>query len=105
MRTTIDPEKRQEQKDQKALILKTRARKEKALTKSWEKIKKEVAVKELMRFISVEIDRHRKVGNDGVGVDAEGEIVRFTNEQRISMMDRASGLEEVENYLERRLKR
>src|SRR5438046_1540153 len=76
--------------------------KARALKKSWEKIKKEKAVKELKNFVDMEIKRYRLVAEDGVALEADGEtVIRFTNEQRISYLDKASGLEEVAYYLER----
>lgn len=90
---------------------KERTRHSNDLRISFKKIKDEPAFAEIMRMAKGFADYHSKMAKDGVGYRDNGnrdisgnpqqEIVYFTNEKRVSEMDKAAGIEEVIDYLVR----
>ena len=110
--TTELPQTRMQQK--KAVQQKAseeRANAQKLLKAEYFKIKKSAAVEDLLIKMRGFIDYHTKVAKDGVayenGKDADGNLiqhtVRFTPEQRVSHLDKAAGLEEILDYIDRQL--
>ena len=44
---------------------------------------------------------HIKISRDAVGADADGNIIYFTNEKRVSELDRSAGNLELVDYIDR----
>ncbi len=75
---------------------------------SWREIQNTLAIKELLTFVETLKDGHLRVATDGMaqkitGRDDEGneimELVNLNSEQRLGHLDRATGNDEILNYL------
>lgn len=79
-----------------------------AVDVSWKDIKNNIAIKELITFIETVKEAHVRVATDGVaqkfmGKDEDGneimDVVNLSSEQRLGHLDRATGNDEILNYL------
>jgi ribosomal protein L29 len=101
----------QEKKEVHAKASEERANAQKLLKAEYFKLKENLAMQDLTAKLHSFIEYHTKVAKDGVayenGKDAQGNLfqqtVRFTPQQRVSHLDKAAGLEEIADYLDRQL--
>ena len=79
-----------------------------AVDVSWKDIKNNIAIKELIIFIETVKEGHIRVATDGIaqkfmGKDEDGneimDVVNLNSEQRLGHLDRATGNDEILNYL------
>lgn len=84
-----------------------------AMRHSYARIKDEPAFRDILAKAKSFAAYHTKMAKDGVGYRDTGEfdernqpkqeIVYYTNEKRVSELDKAAGIEELEDYIQRQL--
>ena len=84
-----------------------------AIKHSYARIKDEPAFRDLLAKMKAFAGYHTKMAKDGVGYRDTGEfdeknkpiqeIVYYTNEKRVSELDKAAGIEEIEDYVVRQV--
>jgi len=101
----------QEKKEAHEKAAEERANIQKLLKAEYFKVKESPALQDLMKKLHGFVDYHTKVAKDGIGYeqytnatgDLQQKTVRFTPEERVSHLDKAAGLEEILDYIERQL--
>jgi hypothetical protein len=98
----IDREERERKLQERERKLKEKSSKKKEVKASWNKIKQEPAVIELVKFLEIRRSMIISVAISSIGQDVDSkEKVRLSRDERISQMDRIAGLDEAIDYIKR----
>lgn len=92
---------RELQREEHDRLTLVRANAERALTAEYLKIAKTPAFQDLLSKVKSFSELHVRVAKDGVG-RREQQIVKLNPEERVSELDKAAGIEEILDYLERK---
>lgn len=79
-----------------------------AVNISYKKIKDTAALQDIIKFAQSMVEYHGKIAKDGVGYKKiedgkDPELVYFTAEKRLSELDKTAGIEEILDYIKRKI--